>query len=229
MRMDDRGRVYYVDHNTRTTSWQAPPAAVVVPSHHLSVSASSSSFASAAPVSPTPGNVTPTPSGATTPTLAPGVVAPLPPVGARSGGRRHRRSDSDARCLQGWEQRVDDRGRIYFVDHNTRSTTWQRPDSHMLLAREQFQAGQCVWQPPSPPPLLLPLPLFGAMAARKGAAWRGRGVFTPTGCAVARRSTLAQAQQAHGQRSLAFDSLVLQQTDPHDGLGPLPPGMRRLW
>ena len=26
-----------------------------------------------------------------------------------------------------WERRVDGRGRVYYVDHNTRTTTWQRP------------------------------------------------------------------------------------------------------
>lgn len=26
MRRDNRGRVYYVDHNTRTTTWQRPTA-----------------------------------------------------------------------------------------------------------------------------------------------------------------------------------------------------------
>lgn len=27
----------------------------------------------------------------------------------------------------GWEARFDDRGRVYFVDHNNRRTTWQDP------------------------------------------------------------------------------------------------------
>nr|2KYK_A Chain A, E3 ubiquitin-protein ligase Itchy homolog [Homo sapiens] len=27
----------------------------------------------------------------------------------------------------GWERRVDNMGRIYYVDHFTRTTTWQRP------------------------------------------------------------------------------------------------------
>ena len=26
-----------------------------------------------------------------------------------------------------WEYRVDPRGRPYYVDHNTRTTTWHRP------------------------------------------------------------------------------------------------------
>lgn len=31
-----------------------------------------------------------------------------------------------------WERRVDSRGRVYYVDHNTRTTTWQRPNTDML-------------------------------------------------------------------------------------------------
>jgi hypothetical protein len=27
----------------------------------------------------------------------------------------------------GWEERKDDHGRTYFIDHNTQSTTWVRP------------------------------------------------------------------------------------------------------
>lgn len=27
----------------------------------------------------------------------------------------------------GWEQRLDSHGRIYYIDHNNRTTTWQRP------------------------------------------------------------------------------------------------------
>ena len=30
----------------------------------------------------------------------------------------------------GWERRTDGRGRAYYVDHNTRSTTWNRPSAN---------------------------------------------------------------------------------------------------
>ena len=32
----------------------------------------------------------------------------------------------------GWEMRRDPRGRVYYVDHNTRTTTWQRPNTERL-------------------------------------------------------------------------------------------------
>lgn len=39
-----------------------------------------------------------------------------------------------------WERRVDDRGRIYYVDHNTRTTTWQRPTEESVRNYEQWQS-----------------------------------------------------------------------------------------
>lgn len=38
-----------------------------------------------------------------------------------------------------WERRADPRGRIYYVDHNTRTTTWQRPNADMMNNIQQFQ------------------------------------------------------------------------------------------
>lgn len=33
---------------------------------------------------------------------------------------------------RGWEERVDSRGRVYYVDHNTRTTTWTLPTAAHL-------------------------------------------------------------------------------------------------
>uniref|UniRef100_A0A8C0JE57 E3 ubiquitin-protein ligase n=1 Tax=Chelonoidis abingdonii TaxID=106734 RepID=A0A8C0JE57_CHEAB len=41
--------------------------------------------------------------------------------------------------VQGWEKRVDPRGRYYYVDHNTRTTTWQRPTAEYVRNYEQWQ------------------------------------------------------------------------------------------
>ncbi|KAG9338100.1 hypothetical protein JZ751_027071 [Albula glossodonta] len=40
----------------------------------------------------------------------------------------------------GWEKRVDPRGRFYYVDHNTRTTTWQRPTPESVRNYEQWQS-----------------------------------------------------------------------------------------
>ena len=34
----------------------------------------------------------------------------------------------------GWEEKVDNLGRTYYVDHNTRTTTWTRPTASTLAA-----------------------------------------------------------------------------------------------
>ena len=38
-----------------------------------------------------------------------------------------------------WERRRDPQGRIYYVDHNTRTTTWQRPTVDSLRTFQQWQ------------------------------------------------------------------------------------------
>lgn len=35
---------------------------------------------------------------------------------------------------------MDNRGRIYYVDHNTRTTTWQRPTMESVRNFEQWQS-----------------------------------------------------------------------------------------
>lgn len=42
----------------------------------------------------------------------------------------------------GWESRRDQRGRVYYVDHNTRTTTWQRPTLDMIAAHEQWNSNR---------------------------------------------------------------------------------------
>jgi len=48
----------------------------------------------------------------------------------------------------GWEMRRDPRGRVYYVDHNTRQTTWQRPNTDRLLnfANWQGERAQVKWE-----------------------------------------------------------------------------------
>ncbi|EMR09144.1 hypothetical protein PNEG_02487 [Pneumocystis murina B123] len=111
-RTDNLGRTYYVDHNTRTTTWtrpftgridsdglsQARPSARESVSSHMATSSSAHHGSS----STNEQNRVPLVSGITT---NPG-TGDLP---------------------SGWEQRYTPEGRCYFVDHNTRTTTWVDP------------------------------------------------------------------------------------------------------
>ena len=106
-RVDHLGRTYYIDHNTRSTTWHRPrntPSATGESSsenlalqrqqlEHRSLPDSSSDFSASLTQIPLQNTV---------------ITGPLP---------------------GGWEQRYTPEGRSYFVDHNTRTTTWLDPRS----------------------------------------------------------------------------------------------------
>ncbi|KIX04511.1 E3 ubiquitin-protein ligase RSP5 [Rhinocladiella mackenziei CBS 650.93] len=48
--------------------------------------------------------------------------------------------DSQGRLPAGWERREDNLGRTYYVDHNTRTTTWTRPSNHMSESEARNRA-----------------------------------------------------------------------------------------
>ncbi|KAK9480683.1 hypothetical protein V1514DRAFT_151348 [Lipomyces japonicus] len=122
-RTDNLGRTYYVDHNTRSTTWTRPASNLnesearqnlqttteIERQRHQNRSlpeeqasrANSPSQPSEANVSTNANAVQLMATGATTAGLG-----ELPP---------------------GWEQRHTPEGRTYFVDHNTRTTTWVDP------------------------------------------------------------------------------------------------------
>ena len=54
------------------------------------------------------------------------------PPNAQQGSRTNLSSfeDSQGRLPAGWERREDNLGRTYYVDHNTRTTTWTRPSAN---------------------------------------------------------------------------------------------------
>ncbi|XP_072379409.1 E3 ubiquitin-protein ligase Nedd-4 isoform X2 [Diabrotica undecimpunctata] len=75
------GRLFFIDHNERTTSW----------------------------VDPRTGRASPMPNQPAAPVIT-------------------KRPDDDLGPLpEGWEERVHSDGRIFFIDHNTRTTQWEDP------------------------------------------------------------------------------------------------------
>ncbi|KAK3772899.1 hypothetical protein RRG08_024084 [Elysia crispata] len=84
---------------------RTPPPVPPAPNVNAASQNRSSATSTAQPT--TSAEATPTTATtATTPTAAPAASEPLPP---------------------GWEMRTDQQGRPYYVDHNTRMTTWERP------------------------------------------------------------------------------------------------------
>lgn len=79
--MTPEGRPYFVDHNTRTTTWVDPRRNQFVRIYGAS-------------------------SNSSTVQQLPSALGPLP---------------------SGWEMRLTNTARVYFVDHNTKTTTWDDP------------------------------------------------------------------------------------------------------
>ena len=110
-RTDHLGRTYYVDHNTRTTTWNRPQI-----NNHSAERRAMDSRA-------LPDDMLNT--GRTAPSNS-NLAALLNngPSNTQSGG---------GPLPAGWEQRFTAEGRPYFVDHNTRTTTWVDPRRQQLL------------------------------------------------------------------------------------------------
>ena len=122
-REDNLGRTYYVDHNTRTTTWTRP-------SQHYSEQQAQRTQMEAniqlerrahqnrmLPEDRTGAN---SPDSQTrTPPSGNATTASMMATGVTTPGT----GDLPA----GWEQRYTPEGRAYYVDHNTRTTTWVDP------------------------------------------------------------------------------------------------------
>uniref|UniRef100_A0A672H0R8 HECT-type E3 ubiquitin transferase n=1 Tax=Salarias fasciatus TaxID=181472 RepID=A0A672H0R8_SALFA len=155
-RVDDRGRIYYVDHNTRTTTWQRPTMESVRnfeqwQSQRSQLQGAMHQFNqrylySVREPPPRPAHAFKmiAPSERTSFSS----VKPLPPCGFQAGRFMcafpvclcSRRLQNEDPLPEGWEIRYTREGVRYFVDHNTRTTTFSDP-----------RTGKCVF-PPSPLP-----------------------------------------------------------------------------
>ncbi|KAK9471667.1 uncharacterized protein V1510DRAFT_182690 [Dipodascopsis tothii] len=142
-RTDNLGRTYYVDHNSRSTTWTRPSNNSTTESEQratlqnnteierqrhqnrtLPEEQHSRTSSPASPHDPTATGAAPAPASPTTAAAAPaganGAAAlQLMATGATTAGL--------GELPPGWEQRHTPEGRTYFVDHNTRTTTWVDP------------------------------------------------------------------------------------------------------
>uniref|UniRef100_A0AAY4DFQ8 E3 ubiquitin-protein ligase n=1 Tax=Denticeps clupeoides TaxID=299321 RepID=A0AAY4DFQ8_9TELE len=111
-RVDQRGRFYYVDHNTRTTTWQRPTVESVRnyeqwQSQRSQLQGAMQHFSQRFLYQSSGVQVENDPLGA------------LPP---------------------GWEKRQDN-GRVYFVNHNTRTTQWEDPRTQGMIQEPPLPPG----------------------------------------------------------------------------------------
>lgn len=123
-REDNLGRTYYVDHNTRTTSWNRPTAS--------GAQESRSDREAATQVERQRHQNRTLPedhTGSSSPTLQQSQPPAAGSPGANNAAMMHTGATSpgSGELPPGWEQRWTPEGRPYFVDHNTRTTTWVDP------------------------------------------------------------------------------------------------------
>jgi E3 ubiquitin-protein ligase NEDD4 len=133
-RVDHLGRTYYVDHNTRSTTWTRPARdASVNAANQASTQvrerarndarATADDFLSAR----TEGGSLAAGEGSTTQA---GQAAAVANANGSAGAAT---TAGSGPLPAGWEQRFTPEGRPYFVDHNTRTTTWVDPRRQQIL------------------------------------------------------------------------------------------------
>ncbi|XP_009508756.1 E3 ubiquitin-protein ligase NEDD4 isoform X4 [Phalacrocorax carbo] len=98
-RQDDKGRSYYIDHNSRTTTWLKPVVQIAMETGQLSAGQSIS-------------------------------IGRQPQATSSDSSQQssHQQPEMEPGFLpKGWEVRHAPSGRPFFIDHNTKTTTWEDP------------------------------------------------------------------------------------------------------
>lgn len=126
-REDNLGRTYYVDHNSRATTWNRPTAAYNERDHRTATEASTQQARAQHQSRMLPEDR----AGASSPSLSANAPPPPPATGTDPGALSMMATGATTagtgELPAGWEQRHTPEGRAYFVDHNTRTTTWVDP------------------------------------------------------------------------------------------------------
>ncbi|KZP20836.1 HECT-domain-containing protein [Athelia psychrophila] len=145
-RIDPLGRTYYVDHNTRSTTWTRPSSNQAVNNnvqegetnaardqHSRRILADDLLEANNNP----PAVYRASSAGSTpTPAVAAAAAAAQPPAAGAAAGAIAGTGATTAgtgTLPAGWEERYTPEGRPYYVDHNTRTTTWVDPRRQTII------------------------------------------------------------------------------------------------
>ncbi|KAH0613256.1 uncharacterized protein H6S33_009636 [Morchella sextelata] len=146
-RQDNLGRTYYVDHNTRTTTWNRPSTTYNETDQRAAMQQNTDLERTRHQNRMLPEDRT----GASSPTPS-----------ASQSQETHSNNTSQVSMMAtgattagtgelppGWEQRHTPEGRAYFVDHNTRTTTWVDPRRQQYIRMYGNNAGaQSIQQQP---------------------------------------------------------------------------------
>uniref|UniRef100_A0A8C4NBE9 HECT-type E3 ubiquitin transferase n=1 Tax=Eptatretus burgeri TaxID=7764 RepID=A0A8C4NBE9_EPTBU len=141
-RKDDKARTYYVNHNSRTTTWTYPSLQPADDGMHGAAGGTPLATAIDAQDSEEPFQVRRPRSLSSPPSPMESIREPLPPSATHSSKNRstpqspqgspynsprQSRSQDSGFLPTGWEMRYAPNRRPFFIDHNTRSTTWEDP------------------------------------------------------------------------------------------------------
>ncbi|CDH57141.1 e3 ubiquitin-protein ligase pub1 [Lichtheimia corymbifera JMRC:FSU:9682] len=143
-RVDHLGRPYYVDHNTRTTTWKRPSAQSAQEQQQVTELERQRHNARGLPEERQPAATTSTGGGSS----GGGDTSQnrLSTAGSITGTQQQGSSNNVVSMQQnmttagsgplppGWEMRSTPEGRPYFVDHNTRTTTWVDPRRQQYIS-----------------------------------------------------------------------------------------------
>uniref|UniRef100_A0A673MZ75 E3 ubiquitin-protein ligase n=1 Tax=Sinocyclocheilus rhinocerous TaxID=307959 RepID=A0A673MZ75_9TELE len=115
-RVDPMGRVYFVDHISRTTTWQQPTMETVRNYEQWQHQRSQLQ----------------------------GAMQQFNQrfiIGDQASATQNKEFDPLGPLPHGWEKRTDSNGRVYFVHHSTRTTQWEDPRTQGLLNEKPLPEG----------------------------------------------------------------------------------------
>lgn len=142
-REDNLGRTYYVDHNSRQTTWIRPTANFNAGEQRAQMERETAVERSRHQARMLPEDRT----GANSPTLSDRQNSPSQTPNASNQASAAQMVATGATTAgtgelpAGWEQRHTPEGRAYFVDHNTRTTTWVDPRRQQYIRMYGQNAG----------------------------------------------------------------------------------------
>jgi len=154
-RIDPLGRTYYVDHNTRSTTWNRPSPNQAV-NHHTQegeTNAARDQHSRRILVD----DLLEATSGGSNNTQRPVIASAQSGNAAVVGAGGSATTAGSGSLPAGWEERYTPEGRPYYVDHNTRTTTWVDPRRQTII-RVMGPNGQSTSLQPQTISQLGPLP-----------------------------------------------------------------------
>ena len=154
-RIDPLGRTYYVDHNTRSTTWNRPSPNQAVNHHTQEGETNAARDQHSRRI--LADDLLEASSGSSTNVQRSGAAGAQSGNAAVVGTGGGTTTAGSGSLPAGWEERYTPEGRPYYVDHNTRTTTWVDPRRQTVI-RVMGPNGQSTSLQPQTISQLGPLP-----------------------------------------------------------------------